>query len=282
MTELLFPINGVEICAESFGNAADPAILLMMGAQSSMVYWETEMCERIASTGRFVIRYDNRDVGRSTTYELGNPGYTFEDLADDAIGVLDAYQVQKAHFVGMSMGGIIAQMIALRHSERMLSLTLISSSNFAPDLPAMDEKVMEKFATLGEIDWSNDQEVVDFSVAKWRILAGSKHPFNEDHMQALIWTDVKRSNSMVAANNHAMISGGETYLQRTKEINVPTLVIHGTEDPIIPVEHGHNLARSIPGANLVLLEGTGHELPIGDWDTIIEVVKEHTATSLLR
>lgn len=135
MNERLIKVNGIEICTDSFGIQGNPAILLIMGAQSSMIWWEEEFCRRLADTGRFVIRYDNRDVGRSTTYEPGQPGYTFEDMADDAVRVLDAYKIQQAHIVGLSMGGMLTQMIALRHPERVLTITLLSTSNFAPDLP---------------------------------------------------------------------------------------------------------------------------------------------------
>lgn len=110
MNERLVKENGIDICAESFGRPSDPAILLIMGAATSMIWWENEFCERIADNGRFVIRLDNRDVGRSTAYELGNPEYTFEDMADDANRVLDAYGIERAHIVGMSMGGMLTQM----------------------------------------------------------------------------------------------------------------------------------------------------------------------------
>ncbi|KOS00915.1 alpha/beta fold hydrolase, partial [Paenibacillus polymyxa] len=164
MNEQLIKIDGIEICTDSFGKRVNPAILLIMGAQSSLVWWEEEFCQGLADTGRFVVRYDNRDVGRSTTYEPGQPDYTFEDMADDAIRVLDAYKIEQAHIVGMSMGGMLTQMIALRHPGRVLTVTLVSTSNFAPDLPPMEEKVMDYFSNMGAIDWTNEQSVVDFVI----------------------------------------------------------------------------------------------------------------------
>lgn len=276
MTEQMVNRNGVELCTESFGNPADPAILLIMGAQASLVWWEEPFCQRLADAGRFVIRYDNRDVGRSTTFELGNPGYTFEDMADDAIHILDAYKIERAHIVGMSMGGIITQIIALRHPERVRTIGLLATSNFAPDLPPMEEKIVQFFSNVEELDWEKEQDVIDFSVAKWKVLVGSRHPLDEQRTYELATAEVKRSRKMANINNHALIPGSEPYLARTAEIAVPALVIHGTEDPIIPYPHGVALARTIPGAALVTLEGTGHELPQGDWDVIIGAILQHT------
>lgn len=270
-------INGIEICTESFGNPGNPAILLIMGAQASMVWWEEEFCRRLADKVRFVIRYDNRDVGRSTTYELGNPGYTFDDMADDAVHILDEYGIEQAHIVGISMGGMLTQIIALRHSRRVLSVSLISTSNFAPELPPMEEKVMNYFTNAGATDWANEESVVEFTVGKWKVLAGSKHPFDEKRIYNLAKEEVERSNNIASMNNHGILTGGESYLVRTGEIDVPVLVIHGTEDPIIPYEHGIALANAIPGAVLLTLEGTGHEVHYDDWDTIIDAISKHTA-----
>jgi len=279
MREQQLLINGIELYTESFGNASHPAILLIMGAQSSMVWWEEAFCERLADTGHYVIRYDNRDVGRSTVYELGAPGYTFEDMADDAIHILDAYGIARAHIVGMSMGGLLTQIVALRHPERVLTATLLATSNFAPDLPPMEEKVLHFFAIAGAIDWTSEQEVVEFTIGKWRILTGTKHPFDEDRVRQLAQEELRRSRRFDSMNNHGMVTGGEGYLQRTAEINIPTLVIHGTADPIIPYAHGVALANVIPGAALLTLEGTGHELHAGDWERIIEEIVAHTQSN---
>ncbi|GGG65701.1 alpha/beta fold hydrolase [Paenibacillus radicis (ex Gao et al. 2016)] len=277
MNERLIKIDGIEICTDSFGDQANPAILLIMGAQSSMIWWEEEFCQSLADTGRFVIRYDNRDVGRSTTYEPGQPGYTFEDMADDAIRVLDAYKIAQAHLAGMSMGGMLAQMIALRHSERVLSVTLLATSNFAPPLPPMEDRVMNFFSNMGEIDWTNEQSVVQFAVDRSRILVGSKHPFDENNVSLLAKKEFARSNAIASMNNHGLLAGGEVYLARTGEISVPALIIHGTEDPIIPYEHGRHLANEIPDSVLLTLEGTGHELHPDDWDLVINAIATHTS-----
>ena len=128
MNEQILKINNVEICTESFGNPNNPAVLLIMGAMSSLDWWDEDFCLRLAERERFVIRYDHRDLGRSTTYPPGTSNYTITDMADDAIGVLDAYSIEKAHIVGMSLGGMIGQILALRYPDRIDSLTLIASS----------------------------------------------------------------------------------------------------------------------------------------------------------
>ncbi|MDH6348366.1 MULTISPECIES: alpha/beta hydrolase [Brevibacillus] len=276
MTEQMVKVKNAKICTERFGNPADPAILLIMGAQASLVWWEEEFCQRLADAGWFVIRYDNRDVGRSTTFELGNPGYTFEDMADDAICILDAYKIERAHIVGMSMGGIITQMIALRNPERVQAISLLATSNFAPDLPPMEDKVMQFFSNAQEVDWANEQAVIAFCIARCEVLVGSKYPLDEKRTRELAAAEFKRSRKMANINNHALITGCEAYLARTEEIAVPTLVIHGTEDPIIPYPHGVALAQAIPGAVLLTLEGTGHELPYGDWNAVLGGILQHS------
>ena len=271
MNEQLVKVNGIQLYTESFGDHHDPAILLIMGAQSSMIWWEKDLCQRLADNGRFVIRYDNRDVGRSTTYELGHPEYTFEDMADDAVHVLDAYGIEKAHIVGMSMGGMLTQMIALRHPERVSAITLMMTSNFAPDLPEMEAKVLDFFTENASVDLSDKQAFIAFTVGKWNVLAGRKYPFDEKRIARLSGEEWDHANLAASLNNHGLIAGGESYLARTSEISVPTQVIHGTDDPIIPYEHGVHLANVIPGASLITLEGVGHEIPREVWDVLIEV-----------
>lgn len=268
--------DGVEIYSENFGEPSKPAILLIMGAQASMIWWEDEFCRRLAAAGLYVIRYDNRDVGRTSAWEPGQPGYTFEDMADDAIRVLDAYGIEKSHVVGMSMGGMITQIIALRYPHRVLTISLFATSNFAPELPPPDDRVNAFFARAGSVDWEDDAAITEFTVEKWRVLAGER-PFEEDRVRQLASAEVRQSRSIASMNNHALIIGVEPYLLRTAEISAPALVIHGTLDPIIPYKHGGHLAKTIPGAHLLTLEGAGHELHSSDWDAIIDAIVTHTA-----
>ena len=279
MTEKIIRFNDVHICTESFGEINNPTILLIMGATASMIYWEEEFCKRLSNQGFHSIRYDNRDVGKSITYEYGHPEYTFEDLADDAIQVLDAYKVDKAHIVGMSMGGIITQIIALKHPSRVLTISLIMTSNFDSSLPKKDNKVTKALSELKIRNWQDKDEVVECFIKKSKVLIGSKHIFDEEKIRRLNEEEFDRAINLQSMENHGFIKGWGSYLSRTNEINAPTLVIHGTEDTIIPYEHGIHLSEVIPNAVLVTLEGTGHELHHNDWDEIINAISKH-ATNL--
>ncbi|MCR1897466.1 alpha/beta fold hydrolase [Irregularibacter muris] len=278
MTERIIGFNNVHICTESFGDINNPTILLIMGATASMIWWGEEFCKKLSNQGFHVIRYDNRDVGKSITYKYGHPEYTFEDLADDAMQVLDAYEVDKAHIVGMSMGGIITQIVALKHANRVLSISLIMTSNFDSSLPKKDSKVAEVLAELKIKNWQNKDEVVECFLKKSRVLIGSKYIFDEEKARRLNEQEFDRASNLQSRENHGFIRDEGIYLSRTSEINVPTLVIHGTEDPIIPYEHGVYLSKIIPDAVLVTLEGTGHELHHDDWDEIINNISKHAAS----
>ena len=171
--------NGVSLYCESVGDPADPAVLLIMGAMASGVWWPEEFCERLADRGRFVIRYDHRDTGRSTSWAPGQADYSVEDLADDAVGVLDAYGVDRVHLFGMSLGGYLSQLIALKHPDRVATLALIASERLAladPELPDMDPSVVAYHADAADLDWSDRQAVIDYQVGAWRLLAGSARP----------------------------------------------------------------------------------------------------------
>ncbi|NMA73530.1 MAG: alpha/beta hydrolase [Bacteroidales bacterium] len=276
MAEKIISFNDVHICTESFGDNNNPTILLIMGATASMIYWEEDFCKRLSYKGFHVIRYDNRDTGKSITYEYGHPEYTFEDLADDAIQVLDAYKVDKAHIVGMSMGGIITQIVALKYPNRVLTISLIMTSNFNSSLPKKNSKVTESLGELKIENWQNKDKVIEYFIKKSKILTGPKHVFDEEKVRRLNEEEFDRASNLQSMENHGLIRGWGLYLSRTSEINVPTLVIHGTEDPIIPYEHGVHLSKIIPNVVFVTLDGTGHELHYNDWDEIINAISKHT------
>ncbi|MDN4524619.1 alpha/beta fold hydrolase [Fictibacillus fluitans] len=274
MKEKIISCNGMNICTENFGKPGDPAILLIMGAMSSLDWWDEDFCSALASKGRFVIRYDHRDLGKSVVYEPGTSNYSITDLADDAIQVLDAYSLEKAHIVGMSMGGMVGQILAVRYPQRVLSLTLIASSVFGTEqekLPPMDPKVLEHHAKNASIDWSDREAVIAYLADGWKTLAGSK-PFEKERMYRLAEREVDRARQLQSRFNHALLGGGEEYYDRMGEIAVPAVVIHGTEDPALPYEHGKALARAIPHSQLISLKGSGHELHHIDWATIIESI----------
>jgi pimeloyl-ACP methyl ester carboxylesterase len=273
--------NGVRLFSESFGSSDDPPILLIMGATASGIWWPEEFCRQLAAVGRYVIRYDHRDTGRSTSYEPGQISYSVEDLADDAFCVLDGYGIQSAHVVGMSLGGYLAQLMALKYPQRIKSLTLIASERLAeedPTIPGIDPSVLNYHAKASELDWTNREEVIEYHVGAWRLLSGSAHSFDESIIRKLAGDDFDRIPNSTTAFNHALLDGGEKWLNRLAEITAPTLVIHGTEDLVLPYAHGLALKAEIPNAELLTLSGTGHELHPDDWFIVIEAIQQHTAS----
>ena len=275
VAERMIDANGVELCAESFGDPADTAILLVMGLGGSMLWWEEGFCGMLANGGRFVIRYDHRDTGRSVSHEPGRPGYRGADLVADAAGVLDAHGVPAAHVVGVSAGGGLAQLLALDFPERVRSLTLISTSfAVATDraLPPPTE-AFGRFVTTVHVDWSDRRSVIEYLVEYSRLLAGEQRPFDEAAFHALVRRDVGRASDFRAAQNHDLLHDEG----RSREpISAPTLVIHGTADPMFPIGHGEALAEAIPAARLLRLEGAGHGVYRSDWPEIAAAILEHT------
>ena len=278
MAERMIAANGVELCAESFGDRADAPILLIMGIGASMLWWEEGFCRMLAEGGRFVIRYDHRDTGRSVTYPPGRPGYTGADLTADAIGVLDAYGIAAAHLVGVSAGGGIAQVLALDCPDRVGSLTLISTSPVTPGGRAVPPPTAEfgRFVTTVEVDWSDSESVITYLVGYWRLLAGEERPFDEAAFRALARRDVGRARDFRAAQNHNLLHDEGGSHDPLSSISSPTLVIHGTADPMFPIGHGEALAEEIPDARLLRLEGAGHGAYRADWEAIVAAILEHT------
>src|SRR5215208_487576 len=279
MGELMIEVDGVALCTEPFGDPADPPILLIMGTGASMLWWEAGFCRMLAEGGRFVVRYDHRDTGRSVTYEPGRPGYTGSDLVADAVGVLDGYDLLAAHVVGASAGGAFAQLLALGFPDRVLSLVLISTSpaiRGQRSLPSATER-FGSFLASAEVDWSDRGSVIEYLVAYERMLAGGVRPFDEAAWRSFVRHDVERARDIAASQNHTMIAEGEAPSEPISSIDVPTLVIHGTADPMFPLEHGQALAEEIPGASLLTLEGAGHGVDRADWETIARAILEHTS-----
>ena len=273
--------NDVELCTEPFGDAGDPPILLVMGVGASMLWWEEGFCRRLAEGRRFVIRYDHRDTGRSVSYQPGRPGYTSGDLVADAAAVLDAYELSAAHVVGVSAGGAFAQLLGLDFPDRVHSLVLISTSPAVPgerELPHPSEE-FERFVATAHVAWRESATAIEYVVDYSRMLAGSRRPFDDAAARDLARRDVERARDFRAAQNHDVLPEGESSNKPLSSIGVPTLVIHGTADPMFPIEHGQALAKEIPGATLLPLEGAGHGVDRADWEIIVRAILDHTAAA---
>lgn len=270
--------NGVELCVDEFGDPGDRPMLLLAGTGSSMDWWRPELCERFAAHGRRVVRYDHRDTGQSVTYPPGEPGYDGRDLADDAVGLLDALGIDRADLVGISAGGGIAQEVAVEHPERVTTLTLIATSFADRALPDISfPEGVEPFAfDESEPDWREREAVIDYLVAFERALASPAREFDEEAARRAVAEAVDRAADIAAIANHDVMDHGDAPPGRLEDLDLPVLVVHGADDPLFAVGHGEALAAAIPGARLLVLDAVGHELPRECWDRVVPAILELT------
>jgi pimeloyl-ACP methyl ester carboxylesterase len=275
--EQILEANGVDLCVETFGDAADPTILLVHGASASMLWWDEDLCERIVAGGRYVIRFDNRDTGRSVSYPPGRPEYSLKDMEDDAVGILDSLGIQRAHFVGQSMAGGIVTMAALHDAERVASITLVSTTGGDAGLPPMSDE-FTGYIRSGAPDSSDPVAVVEFIVGLTEVYSGGSPYYDEHATRTLVEQDVARTSDIAAClTNHFVIDTGTPLHHRLGEIEAPVLVVHGEQDPVFPLDHGRALQKQIPGAKLLILEKAGHDLPRQLWDVFVPALLAHTA-----
>ncbi|WP_166843907.1 alpha/beta fold hydrolase [Isoptericola sp. BMS4] len=278
--ELFAEADGVRLCYQHVGDPADPTVLLVGGVGSSMDWWPADLCAAFAAAGRHVVRYDHRDTGRSTTCPPGEPDYTGRDVTEDALRVLDAVGVRRAHLVGLSMGGAVVQELALEHPDRVATATLVATSR-AFDGPH-DAALPPSSPDLDGLwdgpppDPADTAALVEAFVAEDRALTG-RGRFNEARTRAVAARAVARSVDPTAGGNHVAASPGRPFTGTLAELAVPTLVVHGTEDPLFP-GHGPALAAAIPGARLLTLDGVGHQVPPPEsWDVLLPALVRHTA-----
>ena len=270
--------GGVRLATESFGDPADPAVLLLMGATASMLGWPDALCEGLAERGLFAIRFDHRDTGASTTGPPGSADYTVEDMGADSLAILDGYGVDRAHLVGMSLGGFIAQMLALIAPGRVRSLTLIGSEPLGwdgPPLPHISDSFLAHFGALGTLDWTDRNGVESFLVESERLCAGPRHPFDATAARVRVRQVLSRTGSPASMFNHASVGVRDDWTGRFRHIARPVRVIHGEADPILPLPNGRALADGVSGASLTVLAGVGHELPAPEIPGIADAIAAH-------
>ncbi|GAA2051690.1 hypothetical protein GCM10009839_68510 [Catenulispora yoronensis] len=272
--------NGVDLCVEQFGDPAHPTILLVHGASASMLWWPRELCERLAAGRRHVIRFDNRDTGRSTTFPVGRPGYSLADLADDAIGILDALGVERAHLIGRSMAGGIVTLAALLHPDRVDSLTLVSTTTGGAGLPGMAREFIE-YTSTRRPNPSDPADVVDFIIGLMRVYAGESPYFDEAAeaaVRAIAEQDLTRTADIAAClTNHFAIDLSVPDRAAGRTVDVPVLILHGDLDPVFPPAHALATQQHYPGSQLVILPRTGHDLPPQTWDVAVPAILNHTS-----
>jgi pimeloyl-ACP methyl ester carboxylesterase len=293
-TDLAFAkANGIEIAYDTFGDQSDPPLLLIMGLGGQMILWDEEFCKRLATRGYWVIRFDNRDVGLSTSFaaarvpsisavvealshgESLDVPYTLTDMAHDAMGLLDAIGIESAHVVGLSMGGMIGQIMALRFPERVRSLTSVMSTTGDRELP---QPKPEALSALFSPIPSERSAYVEGWLNLWRVLSGPRIPVEE--ALARKWAELSHDRGLnpngFVRQMVAVIASGSRK-DALKALTVPTLVLHGNADPLVPVECGIDTAKSIPGAKLRVIEGMGHALPEALWSQVIDAIAAHAS-----
>jgi pimeloyl-ACP methyl ester carboxylesterase len=275
-------VNGVELCAEAFGDPADPPVLLV---GVTMLSWPAELCAALA--GRYVVRYDLRDAGQSTFADPDAPAYGLRDLVTDASGLLLALGLGRAHVAGLGVGGFIAQLLALDHPGQVASLTLVSARPVAPgpvdpDLPGHAPEMGKLFGRPAP-DWADRESVADYMTGSARVMAGSRG-FSEQDARATARAVFDRAGRTEKAQRASHIGSmfaamdcQPRWRERLGEISVPTLVIHGDEDPFFPLGNGEALAAAIPGATLLTLPGIGHGVPRAAWPEVTNALLRHTS-----
>ena len=295
-TERRARANGIDLCWDSFGDPAATPLLLIMGLNSQMIAWDEAFCARLAGAGgHHVIRFDNRDIGHSTHFpQLGVPDlqamlgramagqpltapYLLRDMANDAAGLLDALKIQRAHVVGASMGGAIGQDMAIHHPHRMLSFTSIMSTTGEPGLPPPTPEALSVLFTPAPT--ATLEAYLPHYARTWRVLRGpSMFPEDEARDAERAWAVFKRGlHPAGTARQLAAILASGSRKKALGEVRVPTLVIHGDADPLVPVECGIDVAASIPGAKLLRIPRMGHALPVSMWPEIVAAIADHTA-----
>jgi len=288
MAEHMAKVGELEICYETLGSPDDPALLLVMGLGTQMIGWPERFCQALATRGFHVIRYDNRDIGRSTHFRQYRPPtikqlllrdksaaqYSLADMASDGIGLLDELGIERAHVAGASMGGMIAQTMAARHPDRVLSLASIMSNTGHRWKGTPGLRLYPMFMRRA----ADDREgAIESTVSTFRLIGSPGFPFEEEELRRVAQLSYERGyNPAGTARQLAAILAAGDRTEELRRITAPTVVIHGTRDLMVRPSGGRETAKAIAGAQLVEIEGMGHDLPPGAWDRIIDAIVSNT------
>ncbi len=269
---------GIDLAYETFGSADDPTILLVMGLGTQMIAWPDELCEALADAGHHVVRFDNRDIGGSTHLDVPPPPlgkmllkhdvpYTLDDMAADAVALLDALGVERFHVVGASMGGFISQTIALAHPARVRSLTLIMTSTGSRRVGRPTPAVMRRLAKQRTI--TSREEAIELAVEVYGVIGSPAH-LDEAHIREVAGRSWDRANDSEGRQRQlAAILAQPDRTRALRGLRMPTLIVHGLADPLVSATGGLALAKAIPGATFVGYQGMGHDLPRTRWDDLV-------------
>jgi len=287
--EQIATVGNLELCYETFGDRSDPALVLIMGLATQMIAWREEFCEQLAAAGFFVVRFDNRDVGRSTTLnDLPVPttwqllkrdkraaSYTLEDMALDVVGLLDHLEIERAHVVGASMGAMIAQTVAAKHPDRVLSLVSIMGSTGAR---TSGQPQLRTAKVLLAVPPKDRDGFVEHMVKTFTIIGSPGFERDEDELRRFAETTFDRGrNPAASARQLAAINASGNRTPLLRQISAPTLVIHGEADTLVRPSGGRATAKAIAGSTLLEIPGMGHDLPRAAWPRIVDAISENAA-----
>jgi pimeloyl-ACP methyl ester carboxylesterase len=286
--EQLADIGEIQLCYETFGEESDPPLLLIMGLATQMIWWEDGFCRQLADRGFWVTRFDNRDIGRSTVLsdrrvptrrelfmrEQKAASYPLDDMADDASKLLDHQGVESAHVVGVSMGGMIAQLLAIRHPERVRSLVSIMSTTGNRRVGWSDPRLLPRLLRPPKLDRAS---YIQDSIENRRIIGSKTYPAGDERVRGLAERSFERGLHPDGGARHlAAIVTAPDRTPLLRRLDVPTTVIHGTADRLVRPSGGRATAGAIPGAQLLLIDGMGHDVPPALWPQIIDAIVSTT------
>jgi pimeloyl-ACP methyl ester carboxylesterase len=287
--------NGLQIAYEEYGDAEDPVMLMVQGLGMPLTAWPPALIDALVAQGFRVVTFDNRDIGQSTLLDTMNPPnmlvqilrrilrmsvkapYQLNDMMRDVVGLMDALQIASAHLVGVSMGGMISQLLAIHEPQRIKTLTSIMSATGSRKVPGPDKKVIRHMVRGPKA--ATPEAGIEFQWILWRLLGGPHYRLSDEELAGFLRRIAERGiTAKGVARQQLAILAAPSRVAELRNLNIPTLVIHGDADPLIPVECGLDTARAIPGARTAIIEGMGHDLPRALTERVARLITQHAKT----